>query len=204
MKLKVFLKKKNFQLDPFVIIIFFLIIFFIGLFINRSYNYLTRLNTSYWCVEKTNSSKIILRFDYPWQRIMSENDWISDKVSNYDEDDWNEVGNDKLGNIIVYYYKRPRSSWKLKHKFKSKDGKIYNIPISFYRTEQFNKKNNTLKVYEYLGSEHYSSEYLENNNIDKFSFKINLKLKKEYKCMEDKELEKGFIKLEKDFKKTLK
>ena len=71
--------------EPIEIIIFAGVLFAILFY---AYNYFTRLETAYRCVDQ-NKKTYFLFFFHPTQKITGENmDWVKDGISNYDQDDW--------------------------------------------------------------------------------------------------------------------
>jgi hypothetical protein len=79
----------------------------------------------------------------------------------------------------------------------SKKGEKRSLRINTYRTEVFDIKKEIFKIYEYENIRQLTEKFLINNDED-MGFEILMKIKKEFKCEEDKDLYKRFanIKIE--------
>ena len=166
------------------------IIIFIGVFFTivfYAYNYLTRLNTAYRCFDK-NETMYLVFFNHPSQNIIGENrNWVKDGISNYDKDDWSYENFKKQNNQMHYYYKNTYSYDSSYFEFKPKRGEKFTLPVHSYRTVVFDSKQKTYRMYEYKNFRYQTEKFLLNNTEDE-SFKIPMKITKELKCSEDKEM----------------
>jgi len=177
--------------EPIEIIIFAGVLFVILFY---AYNYFTRLETAYRCVDQ-NKKTYFLIFFHPTQKIIGENrDWVKDGISNYNQDDWITEKTEKQNNQVHYFQKNTYSYDTSYFEFKSKNGEKFSLPIDTYRTVVFDKKKEIYKTYEYKNSRHLTEKFLLNNKEDD-GFKINIQIKQELKCEEDKELYKKLARI---------
>ena len=177
--------------EPIEIIIFIGVLFAILFY---AYNYFTRLETAYRCVDQ-NKKTYFLFFFHPTQKITGENmDWVKDGISNYDQDDWITEKVKKQNNQMHYFQKNTYSYDTSYFEFKPKNGEKFSLPINTYRTVVFDKKKEIYKTYEYKNFRHLSEKFLLNNKEDD-GFKINIQIKQELICEEDKELYKKLARI---------
>lgn len=166
--------------------IFFAGVFFAILF--YAYNYFTRLNTAYVCFDQS-KKPYLLFFFHPTQKLKGENnDWVKDGISNYDQDEWTYNFDKKLNKIT--HYREARYSFKKNYsyfEYLSKKGEKRSLRINTYRTEVFDIKKEIFKIYEYENIRQLTEKFLINNDED-LGFEILMKIKKEFKCEEDKDL----------------
>ncbi len=174
--------------------IFFAGVFFAILF--YAYNHFTRLETAYRCVDQKNNNVYLLFYDdLDYHRITGVNqDWVKDGISNHDIMDWRQELKKEVGDEFRYY-SRDGSNFMdqtLFFEITSKKGKKYSLPINDYRTVIFDRKKEIYKIYEYENFRYQTEKFLLTNTSDE-GFKITMKIKKELKCEEDKELYKGWV-----------
>ncbi len=155
------------------------------------YNYFTRLETAYRCVDQKNNKVYLLFYkDLDHHNISGVNqDWIKDGISNHDIMDWRWELKKEKGNEFRYYSRDRSNFWDqtLFFEITSKKGKKYSFPINDYRTVIFDRKKEIYKIYEYENFRYQTEEFLLNNTSD-LNFKITMKIRKELKCSEDREL----------------
>ena len=168
--------------------IFFAGVFFAILF--YAYNHFTRLETAYRCVDQKNNKVYLLFYDdLDYHRITGVNqDWVKDGISNHDIDDWRQELKKEKGNEFRYYSREASNFFNptffdIIHD----DGEKFSFPINDYRTVVFDRKKEIYKIYEYENFRYQTEEFLLNNTSD-LNFKITMKIKKEFKCEEDKDL----------------
>ena len=168
--------------------IFFAGVFFAILF--YAYNHFTRLETAYRCVDQKNNKVYLLFYDdLDYHRITGVNqDWVKDGISNHDIDDWRQELKKEKGNEFRYYSREASNFFNptffdIIHD----DGEKFSFPINDYRTVVFDRKKEIYKIYEYENFRYQTEEFLLNNTSD-LNFKITMKIKKELKCSEDREL----------------
>ena len=169
------------------------IIIFIGVFfaiLFYAYNHFTRLETAYRCVDQKNNKVYLLFYDdLDYHRITGVNqDWVKDGISNHDIDDWRQELKKEKGNEFRYYSREASNFFNptffdIIHD----DGEKFSFPINDYRTVVFDRKKEIYKIYEYENFRYQTEEFLLNNTSD-LNFKITMKIKKEFKCEEDKDL----------------
>ena len=175
--------------------IFFAGVFFAILF--YAYNYFTRLETAYRCVDQKDNNVYLLFYDdLDYHRISGANqDWIKDGISNHDIMDWRQELKKEEGHEFRYYSRDGTSIFNQTYfEITSKKGKKYSLPINDYRTVIFDRKKEIYKIYEYENIGYQTEKFLLTNTSDK-GFKIIMKIKKELKCEEDKDLYKKWIKI---------
>ena len=148
---------------------------------------------------QTNKRIFTVIYDKNWSRIYSPSNWVFDGISRYNEEFW-ELYFDKPihvdnGHVVEYFedlnLNRPKKKFTIS-KGKNK-GKIVQLPLNNYRNTYFNLKNKEFKIYEYY---HPLRTTLENFKFkeDDYGFKINITFQKKFKCVEDKEIYKGWKK----------
>ena len=169
-------------------IIVFSVVFIVIAF--NLYNYFTRLETAYKCVDQKNNKVYLLFYDdLDYHNISGVNqDWVKDGISNHDIMDWRQELKKEKGNEFRYY--SGETSNALNPTFFEiipDDGEKYSFRINDYRTVIFDRKKEIYKIYEYENFRYQTEEFLLNNTSD-LNFKITMKIKKELKCSEDKEL----------------
>ena len=181
--IKKYISGKN-RIDIIVFSVVFIVIAF------YLYNYFTRLETAYRCVDQKNNKVYLLFYnDLDHHRISGVNrDWIKDGISNHDIDDWRQELKKEMGNEFRYYSKETSNAlnptfFDIIHD----DGEKFSFPINDYRTVVFDRKKEIYKIYEYENFRYQTEEFLLNNTSD-LNFKITMKIRKELKCSEDKEL----------------
>ena len=183
--IKKYISGKN-RIDIIVFSVVFIVIAF------YLYNYFTRLETAYRCVDQKNNKVYLLFYnDLDHHRISGVNrDWIKDGISNHDIDDWRWELKKEKGNEFRYYSRDASNfSWnqKLFFEITLKRGEKKSVPINDYRTVIFDRKKEIYKIYEYENFRYQTEEFLLNNTSD-LDFEITMKIRKELKCSEDKEL----------------
>ena len=181
--IKKYISGKN-RIDIIVFSVVFIVIAF------YLYNYFTRLETAYRCVDQKNNKVYLLFYnDLDHHRISGVNrDWIKDGISNHDIDDWRQELKKEKGNEFRYYSREASNFFNptffdIIHD----DGEKFSFLINDYRTVVFNRKKEIYKIYEYENFRYQTEEFLLNNTSD-LNFKITMKIKKELKCSEDREL----------------
>ena len=171
-----------------IIIIFFFIAFSL-------FNYFTRLEAAYRCIDPK-SKKVYLLFynDLDHHNISGQNqDWVKDGISNYDIQDWRQELKKAKGDEFRYY---SRHAYNILNEtkffdFTSEKGEKYSVPINNYRTVIFDKNKEIYKIYEYENIRYQTENFLINNKSDR-GFKITMKIKKEFKCSKDNQLFKKY------------
>jgi hypothetical protein len=181
--IKKYISGKN-RIDIIVFSVVFIVIAF------YLYNYFTRLETAYRCVDQKNNKVYLLIYqDLDHHDISSVNqDWVKDGISNHDIMDWRQELKKEKGNEFRYYSRETSNALNpIFFEIIHDDGEKYSFPINDYRTVIFDRKKEIYKIYEYENFRYQTEEFLLNNTSD-LNFKITMKIKKELKCSEDIEL----------------
>ena len=154
------------------------------------YNYFTRLETAYRCVDQKNNKVYLLFYnDLDHHNISGINqDWVKDGISNHDIGKWRQELKKEKGNEFRYYSREASNFFNptffdIIHD----DGEKFSFPINDYRTVIFDRKKEIYKIYEYENFRYQTEKFLINNDED-MGFEILMKIKKELKCEEDKDL----------------
>jgi len=181
--IKKYISGKN-RIDIIVFSVVFIVIAF------YLYNYFTRLETAYRCVDQKNNKVYLLFYnDLDHHNISGINqDWVKDGISNHDIGKWRQELKKEKGNEFRYYSREASNFFNptffdIIHD----DGEKFSFPINDYRTVIFDRKKEIYKIYEYENFRYQTEEFLLNNTSD-LNFKITMKIKKELKCSEDREL----------------
>ena len=169
-------------------IIVFSVVFIVIAF--NLYNYFTRLETAYKCVDQKNNKVYLLFYrDLDHHDISGVNqDWVKDGISNHDIMDWRQELKKEKGNEFRYYSRETSNALNPTFfEIMFDNGDKHSLPINDYRTVIFDRKKEIYKIYEYENFRYQTEEFLLNNTSD-LNFKITMKIKKELKCSEDREL----------------